>query len=147
MHIVIWYFEFNLLKLIKSSTYTHGNILGLLTNIGDLIQDVVVLPHNLSLVQSAFLIKFSMSTADHSLTNTMPHYIYDYSKVDFEGLDAHIYNSNLPECLTSRGVEFVWSKISSTISDAIDYFIPKYCLHSHQFPKCSHLFPKFSHWN
>ena len=60
---------------------------------------------------------------------------YDYSKADFEGLDACIFNSNLVEYLTSQDVEYVWSKIFSTISDAMDMYIPKFCLHSHQFPK------------
>ena len=60
---------------------------------------------------------------------------YDYSKADFEGLDACIFNSNLVEYLISQDVEYMWSKIFSTISDAMDMCIPKFYLHSHQFPK------------
>ena len=102
-------FELNLLQLIECPTHIHGNILDLiLTNTDDLIQNVVVLPHNLCPVQSDhFLINFSMSISEHSLSNITPHYVYDYSKADFEGLDAYIFNSNLLECLTSQDVEYV----------------------------------------
>ena len=57
------------------------------------------------------------------------------SKADFKGLDAYIFNSNLLEYQTSQDVEFMLSKISSTISDAMELCIPKFHLHSHQFPK------------
>ena len=61
-----------------------------------------------------------MSISEHSLSNITPHYVYDYSKADFEGLYAYIFNSNLLECLTSQDVEYVWSKNFSTLSDAMD---------------------------
>ena len=125
------------MQLIECPTHIHGNILDLiLTNTDDLIQNVVVLPHNLYPVQSDhFLVNFSMSISEQSLSNITLHYVYDYSKADFEGLDAYIFNSNLLECLTSQYVEYVWSKIFSTLSDAMDIYIPKFRLHSHQFPK------------
>ena len=61
-------FELNLLQLIECPTHIHGNILDLiLTNTDDLIQNVIVLPHNRCPVQSDhFLINFSMSISEHS---------------------------------------------------------------------------------
>ena len=46
-------FKLNSLQLIEYPTHIHGNILDLiLTNTDDLIQNVIVLPHNLCPVQS-----------------------------------------------------------------------------------------------
>ena len=77
-----------------------------------------------------------MSISEHSLSNITLHYVYDYSKADVEGLDAFIFNLNLLECLTSQDVEYVRSKMFSTLSDAMNINIPKFRLHFHQFPEC-----------
>jgi len=60
---------------------------------------------------------------------------YNYSKANFDGLDACIHNSNILNRLASQDVELVWSIISSMIFNAMDLFIPKFCLPSHQYPK------------
>ena len=78
-----------------------------------------------------------MSISEHSLLNITPHYVYDYSKADFEGLDAYIFNSNLLEYLTSQDVEHVCGQkfFQHYLMLYMDIYIPKFCLHSHQFPK------------
>ena len=93
-------FKLNLLQLIESPTHIHGNILDLLlTNADSLIHNVEV---NSSPIHSDhFLINFSISVPGHSTSHFVPYYAYDYSKANFEGLDAYIYNSNLLNCLTS----------------------------------------------
>ena len=63
------------------------------------------------------------------------HYTYDYSKANFKGLETHIYNSNLLDCLISQIVDLVWSKISSTIIISLDLIVPKFGFSSHQYPK------------
>jgi len=101
--------KLNLLQLIESSTHIHGSILDLLlTNTDDIIQHVVVLPHNISPIQSNhYLITFTISVSLHLMSNGVPHYIYDYYKANFDGLDACIHNSNILNCLASQDMELV----------------------------------------
>ena len=68
-------FELNLLQLIESPTHIHDNILDLiLTNTDDLIQDVVVVPHDVSPIPSDHsLINFSLSVT--TMNNPSQHTI------------------------------------------------------------------------
>ena len=122
-------FELNLLQLIESPTHIHGNTLDIvLTNTDNLIYNLVVLPRNVFPIQT-----------DHFLINFYHIILMIIQKPTLKDL-THVYNSNLLDCLTSQNVDLVWSKISLTIINSLDLFVPKFHFRSHQsLNECLHM--------
>ena len=77
---------------------------------------------------------YHLHARPNSPVNVTQH-AYDYSKADFLGMNAYIFNSNTINCLHFTDVETTWAFIKSIIYDAMMLFIPKFLFHSKQYPK------------
>ena len=77
------------------------------------------------------------STPSHS--RQLPHgndtLVFDFPKANMPGLCSFLENSDFSHCFLSCDVDHVWSSIKLIIQQAMDLFIPKVKLRSHQFPK------------
>ena len=130
-------FDLNLSQLVDSSTHKQGNILNLvLTNIEDSIHSLTVLNRNHQLISSDhYPITFVLSHSVISPTHNPPIYFYDFSKGDYEGLSHFLANCDFSDCNNSDDVEFIWFIIKSYIISAMELYIPKVKVRSHQYPK------------
>ena len=90
-------FEFNLSQLISYSTHIHGNTLDLvLTNNEDLVSNISVHPtDSLPISSDHNTINLELSLARPHLPVNVTQHAYDYSKVDFLGMNAYIFNSDI----------------------------------------------------
>ena len=77
------------------------------------------------------------STLSHS--RQLPHgndtLVFDFPKPNMPGLCSFLENSDFSHCFLSCDVDHVWSSIKLIIQQAMDLFLPKVKLCSHQFPK------------
>ena len=130
-------FEFNLFQLISCSTHIHGSILDLiLTNNEDLVSSISVHPtDNLPITSDHYIINLELSLARPNSPVNVTQHAYDYSKADFLGMNAYIFNSDIIDCLHFTDVEITWVFIKSIIYDAMMMFIPKFQFCSKQYPK------------
>ena len=119
-----------------SSTHRQRNILDLvLTNIEDSIHSLTVLNRNHQLISSDhYPITFVLSHSVISPHNS-PTYFYDFSKGDYEGLSYFLANCDFSDCYNSDDVEFIWFIIKGYIISAMELYIPKVKVRSHQYPK------------
>jgi len=69
------------------------------------------------------------------LAYSYPVFVYDYPKGDYSGLCSYLLDCDFDPCYQSQDVEFIWSFISSKITDAMVQFIPRVRLRKHQRPK------------
>ena len=90
-------FHLNLSQLVECSTHSHGNILDLIfTNKDDLIDNVIVQSHKAHFISSDHnIVSFDLSLPNHLPINGVPHYVFDYGKCDYEGLNNYILNSDI----------------------------------------------------
>ena len=88
-----------------------GNILDLtFTNKeADLIDNVTVQPQEAFCIQSSdhHVVSFNLSLPSYS-SHSVPHYVFDYGKYNFEDLNNYSLNSNINQCLCYSDVEVVW---------------------------------------
>ena len=130
-------FQFNLSQLISCSTHIHGNTLDLgLTNNEDLVSTISVHPKdNLPVSSDHYIINLELSLARPNSPTIVTQHAYDYSKADFLGINAYIFNSDIINCLHFTDAEITWAFTKSIIYDAMMLFIPKFQFHSKQYPK------------
>ena len=62
-------------------------------------------------------------------------YVYDCTKVNYEGLNSCIFNSNISHCFNSQNIETVWPIIKTVVLKAMSSSIPKFRLRAYQNPK------------
>ena len=79
----------------SSPSHICGNILDLLLiNDEDLIHNIIVYPHEASPIPTDhFMISFQLCLGNCLSNTTHSHFIFDYSKADFEGMTrfGHLY--------------------------------------------------------
>lgn len=131
-------FQYNFTQLIESPTHVQGNILDLvITNSEEVVSDISVHKEESPLIKSDhYLVGFKVtsSPSNHQVDDE-PVYFFDYSRGDYEGLNEYLYNIDFLDCYQSNSVEYVWSIIKSTLSNAINQFIPTIKLRAKQHPK------------
>ena len=129
-------FNLNLSQLIDSPTHIQGNILDLiLTNAEELIHSVMVHScESFPIHSDHYPITFKLSYSSYASSNKC-HYIYDYSKANYEGMNTFLLNSNILQYLDINDVETVWSIIKTLVYKAMAIKIPKFKLRAHQYPK------------
>ena len=130
-------FGFNLSQLISCPTHIHGNTMDLiLTNNEDLVSSIEVhLTDNFPISSDHYIINLELSLSRPNSPANVTQHVYDYSKADFIGMNAYIFNSNIINCLHFTDVKTTWAFIKSIIYDAMMMFIPKFQFRSKQYPK------------
>ena len=123
--------------MIESPTHIPGNTLDLvLTNDPELVSDLSIHPHlSHTLTSDHFIISFTVTPFSLPSLRNEPIYVFDYPKADLLGLCDYLLSSDLSLCLSSNDIELVWSTLKNLIYLAVDLFIPKVRLRSHQRPK------------
>ena len=129
-------FDLNLTQLMDSPSHISGNILDLLlTNNEDLIQNITVHPYEASPIPTDHLmIGFQLSLGTCLSNKPHSHFVYDYSKADFEGMTNYILNSDILMCSEIPDINVAWTFVKSIITDAMSLYIPKFYLHPRQYP-------------
>ena len=112
-------FNLNLFQLIKNPTHTQGNILDImLTNVEESLHALAIHPRDaFPLHSDHYPITFKLLCASYTSPRKCE-YIYDYSKANYEGMNALLFNSNISPCLNINDVETVWSMIKTSVSKA-----------------------------
>ena len=64
-----------------------------------------------------------------------PHYVYDYSKVDGDGLLDHLLDVYFANLYAPNDIEFAWSSLKYSTDQATCHYIPKVLIQSHQHPE------------
>ena len=82
-----------------------------------------------------FIISFSIQTPVLPSSILKSHFVYNFSKADFNLMADYLLDCNFEPCLSSLDVEFVWSYIKCTIYQAMDLFISKVRLRANNSPK------------
>ena len=120
-----------------SSTHRQGNILDLvLTNIQDSIHSLTVLNRNHQLISfDRYPITFVLRHSVISPTHNSPTYFYDFTKGDYEGLSYFLANCDFSDCYNSDDVEFIWLIIKGYTISAMELYISKVKVQSHQYIK------------
>ena len=126
-------YESNLTQLVDCSTHIMGNTLDLLlTNNASLISNLTIeQPH--PLISSdhytiSFKIKLQLS---HKCKEKGHSLVFDYSKGDYTGLCDHLLDADFGIYFQSSDIEHVWSVIKQNFLTAMNLFIPKVRLKSH----------------
>ena len=127
-------FQYNLSQLIESPTHIQGNTLDLvLTNDPELVSDLSIHTHlSHTLNSDHFIIPFTVAPFSLPFLRNEPIYV---PKADLLGLCDYLPSSDLSLCLSSNDIELFWSNLKNLIYLAMDLFIPKVRLRSHQRPK------------
>ena len=66
---------------------------------------------------------------------SMPKFIRDYSKVNWDGMNLFFTNYNFLPCLISQDVEYIWDYLKEAINTAIEIYVPSVRVRSQQQPK------------
>ena len=134
-------FDNNLIQFVDRPTHSGGNILDLaLSTDLEIIDNLLVFQPCDSLCSDHFMISFVVllpSTPSHCCQ--LPHgndtLVFDSPKANMPGLCSFLENSDFSHCFLSCDVDHVWSFIKLIIQHAMDLFLHKVKLRSHQFPK------------
>ena len=131
-------FDPSLTQLVSSPSHICGNILDLLlTHDEDLIQNITVNPHEASPIPTDhFMISFLLCLGNCLSNAILSHFTFDYSKADFEGMTDFIQDSDICMCSEIYDINVAWSFIKTIITEAMTLYIPKFYLHSRQYPVC-----------
>ena len=61
------------------------------------------------------------------------HFVFDFPKADMEGLHSYLKTTDFSVCFQSIDVDTVWSTLKLLILNAMELFIPKVRLKTHQY--------------
>lgn len=130
-------FDHDLVQLIDVPTHNKGNLLDLvLSNSDSLVHDLFVDSHStLPSFSDHYIISFSISCSTNKRPRSQPKFVFDYSKADYEGLCSYLLDVDFSCCLNSSEIETVWLVFYDIVKYAMNIFIPKVRLRSHQRPK------------
>ena len=134
-------FDNNLTQFVDRPTYSAGNMLDLaLSTDLEFFYNLLVFQSCDSLCSDYFMICFELLlpfTPSHSrqLLHGNDTLVFDFPKANMPGLCSFLENSDFSHCFLSCDVDHVWYFIKLIIQHAMDLFLPKVKLHSHQFPK------------
>ena len=120
-------FQHNYVQQVAHPTQIHGNILDLIiTSSEDMVSDInLTQEFNQAIKSDHYLINFKLHlTSSAPTTSKDPVYIFDFHKGDYDGLNDFLTNTDFSTCYQSNNVEFIWSFIKSTLSNAMREFIP-----------------------
>ena len=105
----------------------------------EIIDNLLVFQPRNSIHSDYFMISFELLLPSTPHSRQLPHgndtLVFDFPKANMPGLCSFLENSDFSHCFLSCDVDHVWSSIKLIIQQAMDLFIPKVKLRSHQFPK------------
>ena len=126
-------FNSNLTQLVSCPTHVKGNILDLiLTSNEESIFDLKV--HESPVKTDHLMLSFHLyinMIKCHSRKSTV---VFDYKKADWRGLCDYLLDCDFSACYDSQDVELIWSAFKLIVLPAMDCYIPKVRLRSHQYP-------------
>ena len=134
-------FDNNLTQFVDRSTHSGGNVLDLaLSTDLEIFDNLLVFQPCDSLCSDHFMISFELLLpCNPSHCRQLPHgndtLVFDFPKANMPGLCSFLENSDFSHCFLSCDVDHVWSFIKLIIQHAMDLFLHKVKLCSHQFPK------------
>ena len=100
------------------------------------MSDLSIHPHlSHTLTSDHFIISFTVTPFSLPSLQNEPIYVFDYPKADLLGLCDYLLSSDISLCLSLNDIELVWSTLKNLIYLAMNLFIPKVRLRSHQRPK------------
>ena len=124
-------FDNSLSQLIDQPTHIQGNILDLvLSNSNDCVTNLAVAP-NKWLTTDHFEVTFQLSQQIHLTPTTIPKYVFDFPKANYDGILSYLSDFNYIPCIQSQNVESIWLTIKNSILTAMNLFIPKVRLQRH----------------
>ena len=129
-------FDNTLIQLVDQLTHTRGNILDLiLTSSTECIANLTIdTDSNWSTSDhNGITFEILSQPALHS-SSTVPKYVYDFPKTDYNGILSYLLDFDYSLCMESQDTDFIWATIKNSIYNAMDNFIPKVGLRRHQFP-------------
>ena len=118
-------------------THNLGNSMDLvLTNVPHLIDNVSIESHGLTEMCDHFVVTFSISTlAGYNDYVTCPHYIYNFSQADYDGLLSYLLQYDFTSVYNCSDIESAYLEFSTIIHQAIDRFVPSVKTRGHKSPK------------
>ena len=136
-------FDNNLVQLVDSPTHVGGNVLDLvLTTDDQLIEDLCVCKPNQSFCSDHLMITFNYShrssppNSQQLPRGNSTHFVFYFPKVDMEGLHSYLETTDFSVCFRSSDIDTVWSTLKVLILNAMELFIPKIRVKTHQYHKC-----------
>ena len=130
-------FEFNLDQLIMEPTHKRGNLLDVIltnTNCIDNISVRTTPPFGLS--SDHYLINFSLNFTHEVESFSHPcQSVLDFSHADWDGILTFLETHDFTSYFDSTDVEALWFYLKNLLQQALDHYVPKVTLRSHQQPK------------
>ena len=77
------------------------------------------------LTQTTTLSPYTCHTPVPLSINPPPHFVWNYSKADLEGLQSYLFDRNFDACLQLEDVNDIWSHIKKHIYGACQLFVPR----------------------
>ena len=113
-------FDNSLVQLINQLIITHvkGNILDLvLSNSNEYISNLTIAPVNdwTMYMSDHFAITFQLSQLIHQTPATIPKYVYDFPKANYDAIQSYLFDFDYSLCSQSQDVEFIWHTIKNSI--------------------------------
>ena len=119
-----------MLQIVNTPTHIQGNVLDLIfSNYPNLFTNLTVVPS----YSVSHLISIHLSNSCPPVNP--PHFVWNYSKADLEGLQSYLFDRNFDACLQFEDVNDIWSHIKEHIYDPCQLFVPRV--------KCQSLSPKW----
>lgn len=113
------------------------NMEDMVSNMEDMVSHINISQENNTVLGSDhYILDFELqSVSPYHQSSSVPVYVFDYSKGDYDGLNNYLLNVNFSACYNSSDVELIWSFIKSTTSEAMSIFIPTIKLKAAHYPK------------
>uniref|UniRef100_A0A1X7TQC6 Endonuclease/exonuclease/phosphatase domain-containing protein n=1 Tax=Amphimedon queenslandica TaxID=400682 RepID=A0A1X7TQC6_AMPQE len=126
-------FIHNLSQLIDAPTHKCGNILDLLlTNSPDYISNINI--NNCHDLSDHFPVLFNITISYVSYQSKSKE-VYNYSKVDTDGLSSYLYSLDHTATFLPCDVDSAWSSFKHCVSSARELFVPLATIPSSSLPK------------
>ena len=127
-------FKYNLTQMIHHATHSKGNILDLLiTNIDHLISNIHITPSRGHISSDHFHISHEVTLNSHHHQN-VSRYVLDYSKGDYDALNAYFLDTDFSFCFSSD-VDAIWQQLKAHLIHGCSLYIPKVRIKAHNAPK------------
>ena len=128
-------FECDLNQHVLEPTHVKGNILDLiLTSSNVSVSNLTIHPLSVINFSDHFAISFDYSCHTSSSVESIPGYVFDFCKADYNGISSFLLDIDFGAVFESTNIEFIWFFIKSVIYQAMSLYIPKMLLKRRQDP-------------
>ena len=119
-------FECDLNQHVLETTHVKGNILDLiLTSSNVSVSNLIIHPLSVINFSDHFAISFDYSCHTSSSVESIPGYVFDFCKADYNGISSFLLDTDFSAVFESTNIEFIWFFIKSVIYQAMSLYIPK----------------------